>query len=43
MMTAIWTIVIVFAGVSLFTGNPAPLIAGVILAAIGIVVERFYK
>lgn len=43
MMTSIWTIVIVFAGFSLFTGNPAPLIAGLILAGIGIFVERFYK
>lgn len=43
MMTSIWAVVILFAGISLSTGNPAPLIAGLILACIGICVERFYK
>jgi hypothetical protein len=43
MMKSIWIIVIVFAGISLFTSNPAPLIAGLILAGIGMLAERIYK
>lgn len=43
MMTFIWIIVVVFGIISLVTLNPAPLIAGLILASIGILVERFYK
>ena len=43
MMTFIWTMVILFAGISLFTGDPAALIAGLILSVIGIFVERFSR
>lgn len=43
MMTSVWAVVILFASISLFTGNPAALIAGLILAGIGIFVEGFYK
>ena len=43
MMLCIWTIVAIFGIISLVTFNPASLIAGLILASIGILVERFYK
>ena len=43
MMESIWLVVILFAGISLATANPAPLMAGLILAFIGIFVERFYR
>jgi hypothetical protein len=43
MMESIWTVVILFSVISLVTSNPAPLIAGLILAAIGISIERFYR
>ena len=38
-----YLIVIVFAVISLFTSNPAPLIAGLIFAGVAALVERFYK
>jgi len=40
MMESIWFVVVLFAGISLISANPAPLIAGLILAVIGIVVEK---
>jgi len=40
MRIVIWSIVVAFGAISLFTSNPAPLIAGLILAAIGTVVDR---
>jgi hypothetical protein len=43
MMTSVWAVVILFSLISLFTANPAPLMAGLILAFIGIFVERFYR
>jgi len=43
MMESIWAVVILFSVISLVTSNPAPLIAGLILAAIGIGIERFYR
>jgi hypothetical protein len=43
MMESIWAVVILFAGISLATSNPVPLIAGLILAFIGTLVERFLK
>jgi hypothetical protein len=42
-MLVIWSIVVAFSAISLVTSNPAPLIAGLILAAIGVIVERLYK
>ena len=42
-MMSIWVIIVLFAGISLVTASPAPLIAGLILAFIGIFVERFYR
>jgi hypothetical protein len=42
-MIHIWLIAILFAGISLFTSDPAPLIAGLILAFIGWVVEKIHK
>ena len=38
-----YSIAIVFAVISLFTSNPAPLIAGLIFVVIGLIVERIYK
>jgi hypothetical protein len=43
MMTSIWAVVTLFAGISLVTANSAPLVAGLILACIGILVERLYR
>ena len=43
MMKSIWTVVILFSVISLVTSNPAPLIAGLILAAIGIGIERLLR
>jgi hypothetical protein len=43
MMESIWTVVILFSVTSLITSNPAPLMAGLILAAVGISIERFYR
>jgi len=43
MMESIWAVVILFAVISLVTFDPASLIAGLILAAIGISIERFYR
>jgi len=43
MMKSIWTVVILFAVISLVTSNPAALIAGLILAAIEISIERFLR
>ena len=42
-MIAIWLTVITMAVISLITGNPAPLIAGLILAGIGVLAERLYR
>ena len=36
-----YVIAIVFAVISLFTNNPAPLIAGLIFAAVGTIVEKW--
>jgi len=38
-----YSIAIVFAVISLFTNNPAPLIAGLIFVGIGMLVERIHK
>ena len=38
-----YSIAIVFAVISLFTSDPAPLIAGLIMVGIGMLVERIYK
>jgi hypothetical protein len=43
MMKSIWTVVILFSVISLITSDPEPLIAGLILAAVGIGIERFYR
>ena len=43
MMLVIWAVVVGFALISAVTSNPAPLIAGLILATIGVIVERLYK
>jgi len=43
MMESIWVVVILFAGISLATANLAPLVAGLILACVGIFVERFHR
>jgi hypothetical protein len=43
MIESIWTVVILFSVMSLVTSNPTLLIAGLILAAIGISIERFYR
>jgi len=40
MRIVIWSIVVAFSAIYLFTSNPAPLIAGLIFAAIGTVVDR---
>jgi hypothetical protein len=42
-MKSIWAVVILFSVISLVTSNPVALIAGLILAAFGIGVERFYR
>ena len=42
-MILIYSIAIIFAVISLFTSDPAPLIAGLIMVGIGMLVERFYK
>lgn len=42
-MTYIWTIVLAFSVISLITSNISPLIAGLILAIIGIGIEKFYQ
>jgi hypothetical protein len=39
MRIVIWSIVVVFGIISVLTLNPAPLIAGLILAAIGAIVD----
>jgi hypothetical protein len=36
-----YVLAIVFAAISLFTHNPAPLIAGLIFAALGTIVEKW--
>ncbi len=36
-----YVIAIVFAAISLFTNNPAPLIAGFIFVALGTIVEKW--
>ena len=38
-----YVIAIVFAVISLFTSDPAPLIAGLIMAGIGMLVEKIHK
>ena len=38
-----YSIAIVFAVISLFTSDPAPLIAGLIMVGIGLLLERIYK
>ena len=38
-----YSIAIVFAVISLFTSDPAPLIAGLIMVGIGLLAERIYK
>lgn len=40
MRIVIWSIVVAFGAISLLTSNPAPLIAGLIMAAIGTIVDR---
>lgn len=42
-MIAIWLTVITMAVISLITGNLAALIAGLILAGIGVLAERLYR
>ena len=42
-MIAIWLAVVTMALISLVTGNLAPLIAGLILAGIGVLAERLYR
>jgi thiamine transporter ThiT len=41
-MIAIWLTVITMAVISLITGNPYALVAGLILAGIGVLVERLF-
>jgi hypothetical protein len=41
MIILVYMTAIVFAIISLFTNNPAPLIAGLIFAAIGTIVEKW--
>jgi hypothetical protein len=38
-----YSIAIVFAVISLFTSDPAPLIAGLIMVGIGLLLERIHK
>ena len=38
-----YLIAIVFAVISLFTSDPAPLIAGLIMVGIGLLLERIHK
>ena len=42
-MIHIWLIAIVFAIISLFTTDPAPLIAGFIMIIIGLIAQEIYK
>ena len=38
-----YSIAIVFAVISLFTGDPAPLIAGLVMVCIGLLVEKIHS
>ena len=42
-MIHIWLIAIVFAIISLFTTDPAPLIAGFIMIVVGLIVQETHK
>jgi hypothetical protein len=42
-MIPIWLTVVTLSVISLFTSNPIPLFAGLILAVIAALIERFYK
>lgn len=43
MIITVWATTVTLAIISLFTSNPFPLIAGLIFAGIGTLVEKFYK
>lgn len=38
-----YSIAIVFAVISLFTSDPAPLVAGLIMVGIGMLIEKMHK
>ena len=42
-MVHIWLIAIVFAIISLFTTDPAPLIAGFIMIVVGLIAQEIHK
>jgi hypothetical protein len=43
MIITVWATTVTMAIISLFTSNPFPLIAGLIIAGVGTLIERFYK